>query len=572
MPGIHIDAISRSRSRDLCDKMKELRSGKYSRQNHRKGPGLVPVIILFLFLASSVFAAEFHVDCVNGSDDFPGSREKPFKSITRASKVLNAGDKAIIHPGVYHEQVMSGVSGRPGAPVVYEGVDRDKVILRGSVSLNDWRQKGESWVRRGLKPVTLVNSFVLIDESHLLKRVENPVNLPPGSFYVDPLGIYVIRLLNDANPNTDHKVEVYELDFAFNSGDRWGGTAKSWITLRNMTIEKYGTYGISSEVNKPSENTNWLLENLNIKLNHQAGIFACGDDWTVRNCSFTRNLVHGCQINGARVKFENNICSENEIFGSSGYGGAGLLIGPDNSANSCIVRSNEFSGNGHADTGYGCGIYLEGRSSGNTIENNLIAGNTHCGIGFFGSSRNLVANNVIVETGSDKRQGNIGAFVVGHSYEGSPTQSVGNLVAHNTVWKCPTPLKVLPPSVPVMPGEQNQFINNIFAEYLFITPIPRNFGVETRNNAWFQASSDLKLTRENLKGMLDQSLGSTDEIKRFKGQAPDFIASNKRDFRLKKGSPLIDMGIEVKEVQYDRDGTRRPCGKSADIGAYELCN
>ena len=516
-------------------------------------------------------AEVYHIDVIRGSEDFPGTADRPFKTLKQASRSLKPGDKAMIHPGIYHEQIMGGVSGTAEAPIVYEGVDRDKVILRGSMFLDDWRQKGNSWVRRGLKPVTLVNSFVLVDEKHFLKRAESPVNLPPDSFYVDPLGIYMIRLINDANPNTDHKVEVYEYDFAFNSGNRWGGTAKSWITLRNMTIEKYGAYGISSEVTKPNENAHWLLENLTIRLNHQAGIFACGDDWVVRNCSFLKNLVHGCQINGARVRFENNLCSENEMFGSSGYGGAGLLIGPDKSANSCVVRSNNFSNNGHPDTGYGCGVYLEGRSYGNTIENNLVSGNSHCGIGFFGSSGNLVINNVISKTGSDRRQGNTGAFVVGHSYEGAPTQSKNNLVAHNTVWKCPTPLKVLQPSETVAPQEQNRFVNNVFADYLFITPFPKGFGVETDNNAWFQARSEFQFNRDSLKGMLDENVGATDEIKRFKGKTPGFVAPEKGDFRIKPDSPLLDAGVAIKEVNVDRDGLKRPCGKAHDIGAYELC-
>ncbi len=548
------------------------RSLKCSLSNPDISIRLVTALIFVLLTVCSGFAAEYHVDCINGSDDFPGSKDKPFKSISRASRVLKPGDKAIIHPGEYHEQIMGGVSGARDASITYEGMDRDKVILRGSVLLNNWRKQGESWVHRGLKPITLVNSFVMVDEKVMLKRADKPTQLPPGSFYVDPLGIYVIRLPNDGNPNTDHKVEVYELDFAFNSGNRWGGTAKNWIVLKNLTIEKYGAHGISSQVDKPFENTNWLVDNLNIRLNRQAGIFACGDDWVVKNCSFTRNLVHGCQINGARVKFENNICSENEIFGSSGYGGAGLLIGPDKTANSCVIRSNEFSRNGDLNVGFGCGLYLEGRSFGNTVENNNIVGNSHCGVGFFGSSGNLVKNNVIANTGSDKRQGNVGAFVVAHSYEGAPTQSRANLIVHNTVWKCPTPIKVLQPSEPVGQQEQNRFINNIFAEYLFLTPIHPDYGVQTSNNAWFQAKSDIKFTKENLKGILDERIGSTEEINRFRGQTPDLVAPEKGDFRPQKSSPIVDAATDLREAPVDKDGNKRPCGKLPDIGAYELCN
>ena len=113
------------------------RSLKCSLSNPDISIRLVTALIFVLLTVCSGFAAEYHVDCINGSDDFPGSKDKPFKSISRASRVLKPGDKAIIHPGEYHEQIMGGVSGARDASITYEGMDRDKVILRGSVLLNN---------------------------------------------------------------------------------------------------------------------------------------------------------------------------------------------------------------------------------------------------------------------------------------------------------------------------------------------------------------------------------------------------------------------------------------------------
>ena len=44
---------------------------------------------------------------------------------------MEPGDKVIILEGIYHEQIMGGKSGLPDKPIVYEGTDRDKVILQG---------------------------------------------------------------------------------------------------------------------------------------------------------------------------------------------------------------------------------------------------------------------------------------------------------------------------------------------------------------------------------------------------------------------------------------------------------
>lgn len=49
-----------------------------------------------------------------------------------------------------------------------------------------------------------------------------------------------------------------------------------------------------------------------------------------------------------------------------------------------------------------------------------------------------------------------------------------------------------------------------------------------------------------------------------------FVDPDKRDFRLKAGSPAIDAGTDLRaDVPADIDGTRRPQGKAFDCGAYE---
>jgi len=53
-------------------------------------------------------------------------------------------------------------------------------------------------------------------------------------------------------------------------------------------------------------------------------------------------------------------------------------------------------------------------------------------------------------------------------------------------------------------------------------------------------------------------------------EMPDFIV-RAPDFHLQIGSPAIDAGTAEGAPNRDIDGTRRPCGKEVDIGAYEWC-
>ena len=520
-------------------------------------------------------AATYHVDVNTGDNSFPGTQDKPFQTINQASKVMEPGDKAIIHEGIYHEQIMGGKSGLPDAPITYEGVDRDKVILRGSVTVKDWKKVGLVWFKVGLKPITRQNLFVMVDEKHKLKQVEKPHGMPEGSFCLDENSNYFIRLAGDANPNTDHVVDVYELDLGFNAGERYGGTAKKYIVLRNMTLEKYGSYGVSAAPNQHEQNAHWELDNLKCQFS-ACGVFSALDDWYIHDCQFLRNAIHGCQIDGSRVRFINNVSNENEYFGHSGYAGAGLLIGPNPWANSCEVKRNTFRDNGYPD-GYGCAIYLEGRSLDNIIENNFIEGGTHAGICFYGSSNNKVFNNVLVDIAPKNTWELCAAFVISYSREGAPTQSVGNLIAFNTVYRCSSPIALSKPESPISANQLNRFFDNVFSYCRRILPKPSAQVAELKNNAWFScpegrqkpASSLEQSARRFYEEKLVSGVDSLDS-KPIKGTDPLFENPTGKDFRPARNSPLVDKAQPLDSVKTDVHGITRTQGAAPDIGAYEL--
>jgi parallel beta-helix repeat protein len=515
----------------------------------------------------------WHVDGRTGNDTGPGSESEPFKTILRASQVLQPGDTAVIHDGVYHEQIVGGNSGREGAAITYEGTNRQKVIMDGSVRVKDWQRQGELWTKRGLHPVTPQNAFVMVDEKRLLKRVDRPAGIGRGCFLLNKDGAYAIRLWDDSDPNTDHDVDVYEYDLGFNSGNRWGGTAKKWIILRNMTLEKYGAHAISTDSKHPEDNSHWELDHLTVKLNKAEGVFYCLDDWYVHDCEFIRNGIHGCQIDGARVRFIHNFCAQNEWFGVSGDGGCGLLIGPDASAHSCVVRNNIFEDNGDR-RGYGCAVYLEGRSRDNSVSGNSVYGGTSAGICFYGSSYNRVVNNVLVNIAPQTNWDMAAAFVLHRSLEGAPTRPVGNLIANNTVWGCPSPIFAEGPATALQRKDYNRFVNNLFASCRFLTPFPPTPGIILESNGWYvcpeKETNPLEAIKKWGKNLiLGRERGVGPDANPFIVTNPGFRNASKGDFHLMPDSPLVDAGVFVDKVTHDKDGAPRPFGSRPDIGAYE---
>ena len=96
--------------------------------------------------ASPEFSRTYYVDGAldQASDENPGTREAPFRTIQRAADVLQPGERVVIAAGVYRERVRPtrGGSG-PTRMISYEAAPGADVIVRGS------RVLSVPWVRAG---------------------------------------------------------------------------------------------------------------------------------------------------------------------------------------------------------------------------------------------------------------------------------------------------------------------------------------------------------------------------------------------------------------------------------------
>lgn len=66
------------------------------------------------------------------SDQNPGSRDLPFRSIQAAAELAMPGDTVLVHQGVYRERVAPPRGGEEGRPITYEAVAGEDVVIRGS--------------------------------------------------------------------------------------------------------------------------------------------------------------------------------------------------------------------------------------------------------------------------------------------------------------------------------------------------------------------------------------------------------------------------------------------------------
>ena len=100
----------------------------------------------WLVLASgvSVCAATYEIAQRNpqASDDGDGTRERPWKTITRAAEKAGPGDTVVVRDGIYREHVTAKTSGTAQALIQFKAAPGAHVVLTGADRLTSW-QKAE---------------------------------------------------------------------------------------------------------------------------------------------------------------------------------------------------------------------------------------------------------------------------------------------------------------------------------------------------------------------------------------------------------------------------------------------
>lgn len=97
---------------------------------------------------------EYHV-ALTGYDNAEGSKVNPFRTISQAAKVAEAGDKVIVHAGIYREWVKPAHSGYSDINrITYEAGEGEAAVIKGSEQITAWEPlDGTVW------KVVLSNTF-----------------------------------------------------------------------------------------------------------------------------------------------------------------------------------------------------------------------------------------------------------------------------------------------------------------------------------------------------------------------------------------------------------------------------
>ncbi|NMC21523.1 MAG: carbohydrate-binding protein [Thermogutta sp.] len=103
----------------------------------RKTPGLLLFWGVAALTVSAATAADFYVS-PSGSDDHPGTQEKPFATLQAAVNRLQPGDTLWIRGGVYRETVVFPAGGTAEKPVTVKACRGERVVISGCEPIAGW--------------------------------------------------------------------------------------------------------------------------------------------------------------------------------------------------------------------------------------------------------------------------------------------------------------------------------------------------------------------------------------------------------------------------------------------------
>ncbi len=379
---------------------------------------------LVLALGVSVRAATYEVAQRNpqASDDGAGTREQPWKTISRAADNAGPGDTVMLREGVYRERVVLKKNGTEQAPITFESAPGAQVVLSGADRLTGWQKAvGDRpvyrvawphrfipWSRHMTHPDDEYHRLIgrceqVAVENYLLRQVLEAGQLAPGTFFVD-LSNQVLQVWDPANRDLNKvlvegsvRQEILRVEGAY-------------VRVRGLCFRFAANMAQHGGVVLAGPHD--LLEDCVVESMNSSGATFSGEQQVARRCVFRANGQLGFGANGAhQLLFTECLVENNNTKGfDRGWeaGGDKLVLCRD-----AVLDRSQFVRN------RGNGIWFDIGNEHCTVQQCLIADNEDCGI-FYEISFGLQAHdNVIVGNGFAATPGAWGAQA-GISLSSSP--------------------------------------------------------------------------------------------------------------------------------------------------------
>lgn len=397
------------------------------------------------------YSRTYYVDgrAAHASDENPGTRKKPFKTIAHAAQLLQPGERVVVASGIYRERVAPARGGAgPDRMIAYEAEKGSEVIIKGSRVIAPqwaedqesaggssgpvWRTKLESaWFADGYNPFGIDNVTtaqfdrmpwaqpeqnnpifhmargLVFQDGRRLRQVvvASDLGKEPGAYWVDRADqALLVRPFGDVNP-APAQWEITTQETVFAPREENIG----FIRVKGLTIEHSGGPWPFEQIGALStmRGHHWIIEDNVVRESNGAGMdigMQRGRDYTSAygHHIVRRNRVSDCGIVGICGRGQGagggefGLLVENNFIERCGYHDAenlhecgGIKLHHNKR---CLIRRNLI-----VDTLHGPGMWIGAGNVCTRVSENIILRSRGRGGLFFeiSSKPNLVDRNII---------------------------------------------------------------------------------------------------------------------------------------------------------------------------------
>jgi hypothetical protein len=371
--------------------------------------GWLALVSSGLASAATYEVAQRHPQADDAAD---GTRERPWKTITRAAEKAGPGDTVIIRDGTYREHVTIKTSGTEQAPIHFVAAPGAHVLLTGADRLSGW-QKVEGalsiyrvpwthrfigWSRYMAHPDDEYHRLIgrceqVAIDGYLLRQVLEARQLAPGTFCVDLTNQVLLvwdagsRDLSKVSVEASVRPEILKVEGAY-------------VQVRGLHFRFAANMAQHGAVVMTGGHD--MLEDCTLDSMNSSGAGFTGEHQVVRRCDFRDNGQLGFGASGAHeLLFTECLVENNNTKGfDRGWeaGGDKLVLCRNAVLDQCRFLRNR-----------GTGVWFDIGNEHCVVRQCLIADNEDAGI-FYEISYGLQAHdNVIVGNGFASTAGAWGA-------------------------------------------------------------------------------------------------------------------------------------------------------------------
>jgi len=326
---------------------------------------------------------DYHVSKTNAScsDAGPGSAAQPFCTINAGAKKALAGDRVLVDPGTYREQVNVLNTGQAGYPVVFMAT-APGVNVVGSNDVSDPATWSATATPAWSRSYTATNppAQVFLDGSRLTPAA-SATSTTNGSWFYDSTAHLLYVDIGGLNPGSGHLVEAGAQTYGF----------KAWniddLVITGFTITEQNAAAITLQNNQQVTMSNDVTS--------LTGTYGISAD-TVAGSSFVSNNVASSGSVGIRLLSSPNATVSGNISHDNGFHGISLQFSPNGT-----ISGNTAYNNIKPDVRSANGIDVALNSTGATVTGNRTYSNQDSGIQIYSGSNNSTANRNITYGNGD---------------------------------------------------------------------------------------------------------------------------------------------------------------------------